>query len=164
MPRPSSARPSKVQFNTAVPVTATRPRFVLSTAFVDIDAARISARANVEVEVGKFEGEGCGRTVTAVVQKGKVKQLKVSPCADTIPMANDPKLKALMRLALRRLGEPTPTKFKQIAFAAFQQQAGPITVKTITCVQICIFGHCFVCCTLPQGGFFCGSRIVIHTP
>ena len=44
------------------------------------------------------------------------------------------------------------------------QSAGDITIKTITCVQFCIWGHCIVCCSLPQGGFFCGSRIIIHTP
>ena len=67
-----------------MPIKASRLRFKLSTAFANIDAEKISSKASVEVEVGTFEGDGCGRVVSAVVKKGEVTRLEVSPCA-TVP-------------------------------------------------------------------------------
>ncbi len=165
MPGKSAKLRTKAEFKHAVPITVSRPRFKLSTAFAHIDPARLSKKAQVEVDVGMFEGDGCGRTVSAVVKNGKVVQLKVAPCAEVIPVRSDPALKSLMVAARRQLGiTGTPPRFRPMSFVAFQQSAGDITIKTITCVQFCIWGHCIVCCSLPQGGFFCGSRIIIHTP
>jgi hypothetical protein len=156
---------AKAEFKHTVPIKVSRPRFKLSTAFANIDAEKISSKANVEIDVGTFEGDGCGRVVSAVVKKGEVVRLKVSPCAEVTPIPVDPSLKGLVAAARKKLGEKgTPPKFRSMNFAAFQQSADDITVKTITCVQICIYGHCIVCCSLPEGGFFCGSRVIIHTP
>jgi hypothetical protein len=77
----------------------------------------------------------------------------------------DAALKGLVAATRKKLGEKgKPPKFRPMNFAAFQQSAGDITVTTITCVQICIWGHCFVCCTTPFGDILCGGGIIIHTP
>jgi hypothetical protein len=148
-----------------VPIEASRLRFKLSTAFANIDSKKISSKANVEVEVGTFEGDGCGRVVTAVVKKGQVVRLNVSPCSAVTPVTVDPTLKGLVIAARKKLGEKgASAKFRPMNFAAFQEGADDITVKTITCVQICIWGHCIVCCTTPYGDILCGAGITIHTP
>ena len=155
---------AKAEFKHTVPIKVSRPQFKLSTAFANVDVKRISSKANVEIEVGTFEGDGCGRAVSAVVKKGKVVRLKVSPCAEVIPIPMDASLKGLVAAARKKLGHGKPAKFRSMDFAAFQQNAGDITVETITCVQICIWGHCFVCCTTPFGDILCGGGIIIHTP
>jgi len=165
VPKSTKSR-SKAEFKFPVLVKVSKPRFKVSTAFRHIDPRRLANKAQVEVEVGSFEGDGCGSTVSAVVRKGNVVRLKVTPCAETRGVRGDPSLKSLLMAARRRLGGPaTPPKFKPMSFARFQDTGdGDITIKTITCIQICIYGHCIVCCSLPGGGFFCGSRIIIHTP
>jgi hypothetical protein len=123
------------------------------------------ARTHAKAEVGTFDGDGCGRAVSAVVKKGKVMRLKVSPCAEVIPIPVDASLKGLLAATRKKLGEKGKApKFRPMNFAAFQQSADDITVTTITCVQICIWGHCFVCCTTPFGDIVCGGGITIHTP
>ena len=87
---------AKAEFKHTVPIKVSRPRFKLSTAFANVDVKRISSKANVEIEVGTFEGDGCGRAVSAVVKKGKVVRLKVSPCAEVIPIPMDASLKGLV--------------------------------------------------------------------
>jgi hypothetical protein len=165
VPRSFAKSRTKADFKFPVPVKVSKARFKVSAAFRHIDPRRLANKAQVEVEVGTFEGEGCGSTVSAVVRKGTVVRLKVTPCAETRGIRGEPSLKALLSAARRRLGgTATRPKFKPMPFARFQDQGGDITIKTITCVQICIYGHCIVCCTLPGGGFFCGSRIIIHTP
>jgi hypothetical protein len=156
---------AKAEFKHMVPIKVSRPRFKLSTAFANVDVERISSKANVEIEVGTFEGDGCGRAVTAVVKKGNVVRLKVLPCAEVTPIPVDAALKGLLAAARKKLGEKgKPPKFRSMNFAAFQRNADDITVTTITCVQICIWGHCFVCCTTPFGDILCGGGITIHTP
>ena len=155
---------TKAEFKYTVPIKVSRPRFKLSTAFANVDAEKISSKANIEIEVGAFEGDGCGRSVSAVVKKGKVVRLKVSPCAEVIPIPVDASLKGLVAAARKKIGHGKPAKFRSMDFATFQQSAGDITVTTITCVQICIWGHCFVCCTTPFGDILCGGGLIIHTP
>jgi hypothetical protein len=133
--------------------------------FANIDVEKISSKADVEIEVGTFAGDGCGRVVSAVVKKGKVVRLEVSPCAEVTPIPVDASLKGLVAAARKKLGEKgKPRKFRSMTFAAFHQSADDITVTTITCVQICVWGHCFVCCTTPFGDILCGGGITIHTP
>jgi hypothetical protein len=156
---------TKAEFKYTVPIKVSRPRFKLSTAFANVDVDKISSKASVEIEVGTFEGDGCGRVVSAVVKKGKVVHLKVSPCTEVTPIPVDASLKGLVTAARKKLGEKgKPSKFRPMSFAAFQQSADDITVTTITCVQICIWGHCFVCCTTPFGDILCGGGLIIHTP
>jgi hypothetical protein len=154
---------SSIEFKYAAPIKATRARFKLSAAFANIDANKISSKASVEIEVGTFEGDGCGRDVTAVVKKGEVVQLKVSPCAAVTPVTVDPSLKSLVIAARKKLGATgSSSKFRPMQFAAFQRNAHELTIKTITCIQICIWGHCIVCCTTPFGDLICGTSITIH--
>jgi hypothetical protein len=162
MPRKSAKLRNSAELKHTVPVSVSRPRFKVSSSIAEIDPVKLSRKANVEIEVGTFAGNGCGSTVSAVVRKGKVVQLKVSPCAEDSPLRVDPALKSLVIAARKKLGlRGTPPKFRAMSFAAFQSNVADITVTTITCTQICIWGHCIVCCTLPQGGFYCGDRIII---
>ena len=102
--------------------------------------------------------------MSAVVRKGTVVRLKVTLCAETRTVGVDSSLKSLFLAARRRLGGTgKPAKFKPMSFARPQDTDGGITIKTITCFQICIFGHCIVCCTTPDGSdLFCGSRVIVQ--
>lgn len=163
MPRKSAKLRNSAELKHTVPVTVSRPRFKVSSAIAEIDAAKLSRKARVELEVGTFAGDGCGSAVSAVIQKGKVVRLKVTPCAADSPLRVDPALKSLVIAARKKLGlRGTAPKFHPMPFAAFQRNVADITVTTITCTQFCIFGRCFVCCSLPDGGYYCGDRLIIH--
>jgi hypothetical protein len=76
-------------------------------------------------------------------------RLKVSPCAEVIPIPVDASLKGLLAATRKKLGEKGKApKFRPMNFAAFQQSADDITVTTITCVQICIWG--IASCAVPR--------------
>jgi hypothetical protein len=76
----------------------------LSSAIAEIDPVKLSRKAHVEIDVATFVGEGCGSTVSAVVRKGKVVQLKVTPYAEVSPVPVDPALKSLVVAARKKLG------------------------------------------------------------
>ena len=166
MPRSSAKSRTRTEFKFSVPVKVCKTRFKLSSSFKNIDPRRLANKKQVEIEVGTFESDGCGNTVTAVVRKGTVVRLTVAPCAETRAVRGDSSLKSLFLEARRRLGGTgRPPKFKPMSFAQLQDTDGGITIKTITCFQICIFGHCFVCCTTPDGSqLMCGARVVVKTP
>ena len=165
MPRSRAKSRSTAEFRFPVPVKVTRARFKLSPAFRHIDPRRVASRAKVEIEIGSFEGQGCGSTVTAIVKKGMVVRLDVTPCAETRSVPRDRSLKTLLAAARQRLGGSTrPRKFKAVPFAKLQEEGdGGITISGITCIQICIYGHCIVCCSLVAGGFWCGKRVIIES-
>jgi hypothetical protein len=163
MPRKSAKLRNSVEFKHAVPVVVRRPRFKVSSAIAEIDPVKLARKARIEIEVGTFAGNGCGSTVTAVVKKGRVVQLKVSPCAGDSPLRVDRALRSLVIAARKKLGlRGTPPKFHAMSFTAFQSRAADITVTTITCTQYCFWGHCFVCCTQPDGNVICGDRLILH--
>ncbi len=156
---------SKTQFDFATPVTASIPRFVPATGLPHIDPARLGRVAKIDIEVGTFAGSGgCGQTVTADVRKGVVRALRATPCASTQKLPRDPAIAKLLVAARRQLGLPAqPATFEPMPVAAFQQRAVALTVKTITCTQVCIFGICIVCCTQPSGDVICGRELILHT-
>lgn len=164
MPRKSAKLRNSAEFKHAVPVVVRRPRFKVSTAIAEIDPVKLSRKAHIEIEVGTYEGDGgCGNTVSAVVKKGRVVQLKVSPCAADSPLRVDRALRSLVIAGRKKLGlRGTPPKFRALPFAAFQRNVADITVTTITCTQYCFWGHCFVCCTQPDGNVVCGDRLILH--
>lgn len=139
---------AKAEFT--VPIKASRPRFELSTAFANVDVEKISSKANVEIEVGTFDGDGCVRAESAVAKKG-------SSCVSRFRLARSDSnscgrvVETSLSLAATRnkLGEKGKApKFRPMNFAAFQQSADDITVTTITCVQICIWG--IASCAVPR--------------
>jgi hypothetical protein len=78
---------TKAEFKHTVPIKVSRPRFKLSTAFANIDAEKISSKANVEVDVGTFEGDGSGRVVSAIVKKARssVSRFRLAPKSRRFP-------------------------------------------------------------------------------
>src|SRR5215472_13694156 len=113
VPRSSAKSRSKAEFKFPVPVKLSKARFKLSPAFKHIDPRRLANKPRLEIEVGSFVGRGCGSTVTAVVRRGTVVGLKVSPCAESQGMRRDPFLRSLVMAARAKLGGTTrPPKFK----------------------------------------------------
>jgi hypothetical protein len=47
--------------------------------------------------------------------------------------------------------------------AELMKDAARFSIDTVSCFQICLFGHCIVCCTTSfDPGWWCGHRIVIE--
>jgi hypothetical protein len=127
-----------------------------------LDAEALASAAKTKIEVGSFQGDCCARHVRAVIEGGKVIGLEVDPCPDSRPAAPD--LVPVLRAALKKLRLEAPRKWKPMPVAAFLAQPQEISVGTITCIQICVWGHCIVCCTtqIPGLPFWCGARVIIQ--
>jgi hypothetical protein len=127
-----------------------------------LDGEALSRAAKAKIEVGSFQTDCCARHVRAVIEGGKVIGLEVDPCPDSKPAPPD--LVPVLRAALKKLRPKAPGKWKPIPVAAFLAQPQEISVGTITCIQICVWGHCIVCCTtqIPDIPFWCGARVIIQ--
>ena len=126
-----------------------------------LDVAALGRAAKATIEVGTFDGGCCARHVHAVIEGGKVIGLEVDRCPDS--QSPPPDLVPVLRAALKKLRPKAPGKWKPMPVAAFLAQPDQI-VTTITCIQICIWGHCIVCCTTvdPDYPVFCGSRVIVQ--
>jgi hypothetical protein len=126
-----------------------------------LDASALGRAAKAKIEVGTFQGGCCARHVQAVIEGGKVVGLEVDRCPDSKPAPPD--LVPVLRAALKKLRPKPPGKWKPMPVAEFLAQLQQI-ISTITCIQICIWGHCIVCCTTvdPDYPIFCGSRVIVE--
>jgi hypothetical protein len=127
-----------------------------------LDAEALGHAAKTKIEVGSFKSDCCDRHVRAVIEGGKVIGLEVDQCPDSKPAPPD--LVPVLRAALKKARLKAPGKWKPIPIAAFLAQPQEEPVGTITCIEICIWGHCLVCCTtqIPDTPFWCGNRVIVQ--
>jgi hypothetical protein len=130
-----------------------------------LDIAKLEGTARAEIELGFVEGSCCRPLVRAIVRRGMVTELAVDHCPETKLNKMGADLRGLLKIAKRRLkasgkgGGPTlPTPVRSFFSAA------PISVKGLTCFEICLFGWCIACCTRTDidSDWFCG-RLTIDT-
>jgi hypothetical protein len=126
-----------------------------------LDAEALGRAAKAKIEVGAFQTGCCARHVQAVIEGGKVIGLELDPCPNSKPAPPD--LVPVLRAAFKKLRPKPPGKWKPMPVAAFLAQPQQI-ISTITCIQICIWGCCIVCCTTvsPDIPFWCGDRVIIQ--
>lgn len=142
--------------------------FELLATVEHLDLAELGRAKHAEIEVGYFTGSCCRRFVRATVEKGMVTALAVEPCSDG-EMEGPPsaELQRLFKAAATKLnlGGRRKTPFP-MPVADFMGQAAALTIRSIWCIEICIWGFCFVCCTtyIPDLPIFCGRTVIIHSP
>jgi hypothetical protein len=155
---------SLAAFNHPVHVTVSKPQFELLASIKELDLAKLAKAARADIEIGYVKGDCCQQLVRATIRKGMVTGLVVDPCSDRKPERAPPELIRLLKTAKRRIGgSKRPPKFP-MPVASFMSNARIISVDTITCIQICIFGWCIQCCEALQipGEWFCG-RVIVDT-
>jgi hypothetical protein len=128
-----------------VKVKVTPARFKLFESTRQLDVARLKRAAQARFEVGYFETDCCRRVVHAVVKQGRVTKLELEPCKGEVRAT--PELGQVLRAARKRLGaDRTGTKPLPMPVDKFLSQAARIVIHIWGCIQICIFGYCFLCC------------------
>lgn len=128
-----------------------------------LDVAKLKKAARAEVELGHIEGGCCSQLVRAVIRKGMVTDIAIDQCPDAAKVTPD--LARLLNKARRKakaalggrtdsLPMPVETFFANVA----------LSIKTLVCHQICLFGWCITCCTRTDidNDWYCG-RITIDT-
>jgi len=150
-------------FNHSVPVTVEPAPFVMMDSVRHLDVQTLERQRYVEIEVGYFD-TGCHQLVRAVIEDGTVTGLKIDPCSEEEMEPASPEMQALLTTAFRRArGRTKPFRPAPVRrFLTTLQRS--VQIDTITCVRICIWGFCFVCCTTinPDTPFWCGKRVIIH--
>ena len=158
----------RTTFEHTIQVEAQPTEFFLLASVPYQDVGKLARAAHAEIELGYFKtnsSNSCRQFVRAKIQEGMVTDLLVDPCSDE---ETEPASKELVRLldtARRRL---TPSDSRDPRFpipvAEFMSDAAAFTIRTITCMEICMLGSCFVCCSDPSGTeWFCGDRVIVHT-
>jgi hypothetical protein len=165
MARSAKRPPPLTTFRHTVRVEVRRAEFEPLASVAHLDVVKLARATRAEVELGYFKTGCCRPFVRAIIQKGMVTDLVVEPCPDEKRVPPSPELVRLVNIARQRV---TPRGSKPfggpVPVADFMADAAAITIKTIVCVEVCIFASCFVCCTTPGGDVFCGARVIIHTP
>lgn len=136
-------------------VTPVEPKFTLNESCQYLDLKLISKKAKARVELGTVAMGGCKQTVCAIVKKGMVEGIELEPCKEAGAQREklDPKLLKLLASAQRAIGKRSAqtTQFPMVLDDVISNPR--IIVESWTCVRICFFGWCFVCCwgTNPLG-------------
>jgi len=146
-----------------------QPRLTLSGALRFLDLEALSRIGRTEVAIGEIDGGCCQHTVYAAARRGMVVDVYPEPCPreDRVKLSKqDAQLitAAIQRSrAKRRAGRKLPLPVRTFfGSAAVAQQ---VTVQTLTCVRICIFGACITCCRrtdIANGDLMCG-HVTIDT-
>jgi hypothetical protein len=158
----------RTTFEHTIQVEAQPTEFFLLASVPYQDVGKLARAAHAEIELGYFKtnsSNSCRQFVRAKIQEGMVTDLLVEPCSDEETEPASEELVRLLDTARRRL-TPSDSRDPQfpIPVAEFMSDAAALTIRTITCMEICILGSCFVCCSDPSGTeWFCGDRVIVHT-
>ena len=159
----SQDRRQPLEFKHSLPVKVEPAPFVMMDSVRHLDLQTLERQRHEEIEIGYFD-TGCHQLVRAVIEDGTVTALKIDPCSEEEMEPAPTEMQALLTTAFRRARgrtrpwQPVPLR----RFMASLQRS--LTIDSITCVRICIWGFCFVCCTTinPDTPFWCGKRVIIH--
>jgi hypothetical protein len=141
-------------------VEAKKLPFQLSSTLTYLDLAALAKTPSAKVDLGSFKTNCCDSHVYAVIENGEVVRLDSDPCSESNNLT--PELGAVLELALKKMKIDLPGKWNPLPVSKFF--AAPLEISTITCIQICVWGHCIVCCTtyIPNAPIWCGDRVIIQ--
>ena len=161
MPRAAKRREPSVTFKYPVLIEVRRPKFEPFASLRQLDLEKLASAELAKIELGYVKTECCQQLVKAIVRKGIVTEVQVQPCDEAGRIKPSSELRKVIAAALKRAarGNPRPPKFP-MTFPAMLESL--LSITTITCVQICIFGWCIACCQTPAGDVICG-RLTIDT-
>ncbi len=163
MARSTSKPRTLLTFNHPTKVMVRESKFALLDSVRHLDLQSLETAARAEVELAEVKTECCHHLVRAVIRKGMVTGLQVEPISKEAQTPMTPELRKLVDTARRKLRARNPKgpKFPLPVGRFFAADMADISVTTITCIQICVFGWCIACCF--NGDIaFCG-KVTIDT-
>ena len=160
----SKKRSRSITFQHSTSVEVRPAEFTLLASVRHLDALKLAKAASARIEVGYFQTDCCRQMVQAIVRNGIVTHLALEPCEEEMGEPASPELVRVFQLARKRVAKPG-RPFRPMPVATFLSNAANISVDSITCVRICIYGFCIVCCTtmIPNAPIVCGKKVIIVT-
>lgn len=158
--RPAKKNRPLASFRFPVDVEVYRPEFEPLGSLAHLDVEKLSRAAHAEIELGYVKTGCCPLLVRAVVRKGKVTEIRAASSAEGKPESASPGLERVLEEARRRMGggKGRPPRLP-VPVAVFMQNLGDISTETITCISICFFEHCLICCKVESTGqWMCSTR------
>ncbi len=166
MARSTNKRRTVATFNYPVRIHVHEPKFEVLDSVRHLNVKALERAARAEVEFGYVKTECCQHLVRAVIRKGMVTGLRVETFSREDRSPVTPELAKLLKVAARKARArrgPAP-KFP-VPVAKFMAQGAGWGPMTLTCIGICIFGWCFVCCWRGDvaGPLMCGKITIDMT-
>jgi len=156
MPRTAKRREPSIIFKYPALVEVRRPKFEPFASLPQLDLEKLASAELAKIELGYVKTECCQQLVKAIVRKGMVTEVQVQPCNEPGGTKPSPEMRKLVAAALKRAarGNPRPPKFP-MTFPAMLESL--LSITTISCVQICLFGWCISCCQITSGDVSSGN-------
>jgi hypothetical protein len=94
-----------------------------------------------------------------------VTDLVVEPCSAEETEPASPELVRLFNIAREHVSSPEGEPFRPpVPVADFMANAVAMGLRWFVCIEICMFGHCFRCCSGPHmAEVMCGKMIIDET-
>jgi hypothetical protein len=146
----SSAASFKLRYSAEVTVSVPEVQLLPSLRYLDVEA--LSRASSAKVDVGFFNAPCCKRAVSAVIERGMVVKLEMSPCSDPTPLPREGVafVSAALKRARSGAGKWKPVPVKEF-LANVAQQVGAET----NCIEFMILGHTIFCCRTGEGPISC---------
>ena len=137
----------------AFEVTVSAPEFQLLPSLQYLDVAALGRASKARIDVGFFKAPCCERHVYAIVERGIVVDLEMSPCSESAAPPSE--AVAFVEAALKRAGRAGSQKWKPIPVGDFLANTAERVRSQTTCIQFTIFGITIFCCRTDGGPISC---------
>ncbi len=166
MARSGRKKPPVAKFEFSLDVEVHRPELELFESMQYLDVAKLEQAARAEIEVGYIKTDCCRLIVRALIQKGKVRALRIeAPSKEK--NAAPPELTRLLNQVQRKApGVPEGRPRLPVPVAVFMNDARGLSTEGVRCWQVCYKETCVICCQsettgmwlCSSGGFIIKSR------
>jgi hypothetical protein len=163
---PSAERPQPpITFEYPAQIEVRQPEFELLGSVPYLDLARLARATRAEIELGYYKIESCRHFVRAIVEEGMVTDLVVEPCSDDELQPASAELVRLFNVARQHVTPPESEPFQPpVPVADFMPNAAAMGLRWMVCIEICMFGTCFHCCSGPHMAEpICGKMTIDET-
>jgi hypothetical protein len=118
-----------------------------------LDAEALSRASKAKIDIGFFKSPCCECHVHAVIERGIVVGLEMTPCSEAIRLP--PEEVAFVTAALKRAGKGG-RKWKPVPVKEFLARPDlPPGHGVTNCIEFTIFGRTFFCCQTDNGPANC---------
>jgi hypothetical protein len=163
MARSTKKARTLLAFNHPIKIEVRESEFEWFDSVRHLDVAALAKAARTEIEIGEVKSACCHHLVRAVIQKGMVTGLRVGPESKTGGTPMTPELVRMLKVVHRKLlaRRKAATHFPYPIQEFMTANVARLTIQTLSCIQICLFGWCIACCWTDTA-MFCG-RVTIDT-
>lgn len=163
---PSAERsqpPTAFEYTTQI--DARRAEFVLLASVDYLDLDKLAGAAHAEIELGYFKTcSSCRHSVRAIVKEGMVTDLLMEPCSTEETEPASPEFVCLLSIARDHVAPPEGELFRPpMPVADFMPNAARMSIRTMVCIEVCVFNVCRYCCSVAGGDWICGKSVLIDT-